>query len=190
MSHGRLVYLVGASGVGKDSLIAYLARDPTLGERLVVARRTITRALDLGSEGHEAVDHAAFAAIDRQGGFALTWSAGETRYGIRSELDHHLAAGRHVLVNGSRAALERVRAAYPELVVVLVTARPGTIRERLIERGREDGSAIEERLRRGEEHELAPGPGWIVIANDGRLADAAAELMAALREKLERSPCP
>jgi ribose 1,5-bisphosphokinase len=56
MSNGRLIYLVGASGAGKDSVLARMRAllQPT--DRLVVAHRYITRASDAGGESHVALN--------------------------------------------------------------------------------------------------------------------------------------
>lgn len=47
---GKLIYLVGASGSGKDSLLQALRQQQTI--PLLVAHRYITRACNAGSENH------------------------------------------------------------------------------------------------------------------------------------------
>ena len=51
---GRLVYVIGPSGAGKDSIIAY-ARQRVSADRHVFARRHITRPADSGGEDHIAM---------------------------------------------------------------------------------------------------------------------------------------
>ncbi|MBX9457279.1 MAG: hypothetical protein KL863_15330 [Rhizobium sp.] len=53
-----------------------------------------------------------------------------------------------LIANGSRAALDDFRAAYPDLGVIEITARPDVIAERLAQRGRESADEIALRLKR------------------------------------------
>lgn len=169
---GRLLYLIGPSGAGKDCLLRWVRDRDRFGRRLCIARRVITRPADRGDEGHEAIDPASFLEQEAAGDFALTWRAHGCAYAIRSEVDRDLRAGHAVAVCGSRAATARVLRRYPDARVVLVTASRETLARRLAQRGRDDEAAIAERLARADQTDLAPRPGWMVVANDGDLADA------------------
>ena len=99
---GRFIAIVGASGVGKDSVMAALAaRDP----RLRLVRRVITRPSDAGGEDFDGVTADAFHARAAQGDFALHWPAHGLHYAIPATVLDDLAAGRDMLANLSRAAL-------------------------------------------------------------------------------------
>jgi ribose 1,5-bisphosphokinase len=147
-SGARLVYLIGPSGAGKDTVLRWLVRHQPQPQRLHVARRTITRPADDASELHEAVAPAEFAQLLRAGAFALHWDAHGLRYGIRREALLPLDSGASVLVNGSRAALYEARRRYPDLFVVQMTAEVKLLRQRLLARGREMPEVIEARLSR------------------------------------------
>jgi ribose 1,5-bisphosphokinase len=142
---GRLVYLVGASGVGKDTLLdAARLRHP----EWLVAHRYVTRESG-ASENSVALSPAEFAARDRSGLFCLSWEAHGLAYGLGIELEAWLARGATVLVNGSRRALPQARQRLGEsLLPVMVTAPEDVLRKRLHQRGRESESQIEERLAR------------------------------------------
>jgi ribose 1,5-bisphosphokinase len=172
---GRLVAVVGPSGAGKDTLLAGLvAAYP----RIVLARRAITRPADAGGEEHEALTEAEFAARAATGGFLFHYAAHGLQYGIpRSVLDH-VAAGRTVVFNGSRAALAQARAVFPALEVVMVTAPAPVLAARLAARGREDAADIAARLLRGGALEVPPGAR--VVVNDATVAEGVARLAAAL----------
>ena len=89
MNRGRLIAVVGPSGVGKDSVMAGLiAARPDM--RLV--RRTITRAPDLGGEDYDAVTPEAFAEAARNGAFCVHWSAHGLSYGIPADVLRTLPA--------------------------------------------------------------------------------------------------
>jgi ribose 1,5-bisphosphokinase len=168
----RLVLVVGASGVGKDSVLdgtrAAFRADP----RVVFVRRVITRPAGSGGEDHIAATSEEFAALRDSGAFSLHWPANGLAYGLPRRMDDDLAAGRVVVANVSRQVLDEARRRYPGLTVCEVTASTGTLRARLMARGRESPAEIDARLARAG----APTAGRDVVslANDGDLADAVA----------------
>ena len=63
---GQLVYVMGPSGAGKDSLIAWLKDHLPPHLPLHLARRTITRPIRHGDEQHHSVSEQAFALLHRR----------------------------------------------------------------------------------------------------------------------------
>ena len=144
---GRLIYLIGPSGSGKDSLLD--AARTALAERgCRMVRRVITRSAEAVGEAAQGVSAQQFAEMDAQGAFALSWHANGLTYGIPREIDEWLAAGQDVLVNGSRGHLPATRLRYPDLLVLLLTVDQAVLRKRLLARGRESVTEIEARLAR------------------------------------------
>lgn len=178
----RLVYFMGPSGAGKDSLLDWLRRQ--LPARCTVhwARRTISRSPAPGTETHETVTPAAFAALREARSFALHWQANGLDYGIRHAQLAPLAAGQWVLVNGSRAYLAEALARYPTLLAVHITASPAVLRARLLARGRESADAIASRVHRALQFRPPAGSTPVEVRNDGALDDAGRQLLSALRQ--------
>jgi len=90
----RLVYIIGPSGAGKDSVLHGLRMSwpDTLSAHW--ARRTITRPVQEGGECHEAVDDHTFERLCQAEAFAMHWSANGLRYGVRqAELEAVQAGG-------------------------------------------------------------------------------------------------
>ena len=146
---GKLIYLMGPSGSGKDSLID--AARPELAARgCEVVRRVITRSAEAVGEDAQGVSREVFRALKVQGAFALDWQANGLEYGIPVQIDDWLQAGRHVLINGSRAHLEHARARYPDLLAIRVSVDAGVLQRRLLARGRETPDEISTRLKRNE----------------------------------------
>lgn len=178
---GRLVLVVGPSGVGKDSVIdgarAALAGD----DAIVFPHRVITRAPDLGGEDYIAASEQNFAAMQARGDFALSWAAHDLHYGIPRQIEADLAAGKQVVINVSRAVIDQARSQYPGLLVVLITASPDVLRRRLVARGRESAADIEERLARAGAFTLS-GSDVVVLNNDGTLAEIVARFVALLQK--------
>lgn len=176
---GRLVLVVGPSGVGKDAIIDG-ARAALRGRAdIVFPRRVITRPAGSAGEDHIPATMEEFEAMAARGGFAIEWAAHGRRYGIPAAIADDLAAGRQVVVNVSRAAAEELRRRFPGLLILSITARPETLRQRLIRRGRETLPEIDERVARAAAYEIA-GNDVAVISNDGALADAVAKVVALL----------
>lgn len=71
-STGRMIAVVGPSGVGKDSVMAgIVAAMPDIS----LVRRIITRAPGLGGEQYDAVSVSEFEEMKAAGQFALDWGA-------------------------------------------------------------------------------------------------------------------
>lgn len=150
MNAGRLIYLMGPSGSGKDSVLQGL--QPYLeGRRCRIARRVITRSAEAVGEDAIAVSPDVFDERERTGDFAMVWRANGLAYGIPREIDGWLAGGYQVIVNGSRGYLEEARRRYPDLLAVLLEVEPAVLRQRLLARAREDAAQIEARLARSAE---------------------------------------
>ncbi|MDD3448000.1 MAG: phosphonate metabolism protein/1,5-bisphosphokinase (PRPP-forming) PhnN [Gammaproteobacteria bacterium] len=177
---GRLFYLMGASGAGKDSLMDYARRRLGGRGRIHFARRHITRPAASGGEDHVAVGAAEFERRLREGLFAMHWDSHGLRYGVGRELEAWLADGGDVVVNGSRAYLSDARRRFPDLVGVLIEASEAVRRRRLRSRAREDADAVERRIARGADL-CSPLPGPVrVIVNEGALEEAGERLVALL----------
>ncbi|WP_405120407.1 phosphonate metabolism protein/1,5-bisphosphokinase (PRPP-forming) PhnN [Pseudomonas leptonychotis] len=144
---GRLIYLMGPSGSGKDSLLD-AARKRLAERNCVIVRRVITRSAEAVGEDAIGVSPAEFDQQEAAGGFALSWRANGLAYGIPRQIDDWLAAGQDVLVNGSRAYLAQARQRYPELLAILLQVDEAALRQRLLARGRESAEQIEARLAR------------------------------------------
>ena len=175
---GTMIVVVGPSGAGKDSLIDFARRRLMNDVHIGFVRRFITRDADAGSEDHHAVTSAQFEAMRAAGGFAIHWGAHDLHYGIPADTRDQLAGGRTLIANGSRAALPEFRKAYPNLLVVTVTADPEIIAQRLKARGREDEAAITKRLARSKEQSWPIDCQHVAIDNSGTLETAGSALVA------------
>ncbi|KAF0813872.1 Ribose 1,5-bisphosphate phosphokinase PhnN [Andreprevotia sp. IGB-42] len=198
---GRLIIVLGASGVGKDSVIAYarsaldnrhavrtvnghegktcIAAHGARAPQVRFAQRYITRPAAAGGEAHREMNADEFALWLAHDRFALWWQSHGLQYGIGTEIDAWLAGGVTVVVNGSRANIAAAQQRYPELEVALFTATPATLAARLAARGRESGADIATRLARS----TPPLPDTISvheIANDGALEAAGEQFLALL----------
>jgi ribose 1,5-bisphosphokinase len=168
----RVFAIVGPSGAGKDTLIAgALAARPDL--RAV--RRVITRPETAGGEDFEGVSAQEFVRRVNAGAFALHWQAHGLSYGIPAQA---LTEG-VVLFNGSRAALAQAAVQFPELVVIVVTAPPEILAQRLVARGRERDSDIAARLARADQ-DLPQGLTWREVVNDSTPEIGISRLLQAL----------
>jgi ribose 1,5-bisphosphokinase len=181
ISRARVIFLIGPSGSGKDSLID-VAREVLRARGVEVARRVITRSAEAKGEDAHGVSEAQFQAMRDEGAFALDWQANGLRYGIPIQIDRWLAAGRSVLVNGSRGHLAIARRHYPDLLAVGLAVSPDALRARLLARGRESLEAIEQRLARNASLQAYDAEVH-VLDNSTSLANACRALLRLLEEQ-------
>lgn len=169
---GRLIWLTGPSGSGKDSLLNALRAAPP--ENLLIAHRYITRPADAGGENHIALTEAEFIRRTAQGLFALRWQAHGFQYGLGLEIDLWLQRGHDVLVNGSRLHLPEAQARYgTQLLPLCLTVTPTILVQRLRQRGRESAAEIALRLDRAVQ---PPPEGCHILNNDGALSHTLQQL--------------
>lgn len=184
---GRLIYLMGPSGSGKDSLIEAAAH---VLQRLgcLVAQRTITRSAQAIGEAAVGVSASEFRTLEAQGAFALSWHANGLGYGIPILIDPWLAAGHHVVVNGSRGHLKQALQRYPTLIPILLTVEHEVLRQRLVARGRETVEQIDQRLARNQQFavgsDLDAGVTLYRLDNSASLSATVARLQHLLEQAL------
>ena len=186
---GRLLYFMGPSGAGKDSLLDWLRQHLPPDLPVQWARRTISRPAMPGCEVHESTTPEAHAALRAANAFALEWEANGLAYGVRHGELEPMSQGCWLLVNGSRAYLPEALLRYPALVAVHITASPEVLRQRLQARGRESSDEVEQRVQRALRFLAPPGTAGIEVRNDTRLEDAGQQLLRAL-EQLPGWPGP
>lgn len=176
---GRLVCVVGPSGAGKDSLIAWVrARlDPRADGRF--APRLVTRSCP-GGGLDRAVTEAQFEALAATGAFALEWRAHGFRYGVPREIERWLADGATVVVNGSREHLAEARRRFPRPEAVHVTAPSLVFARRLALRAREPHAEARRRMARNGAAFARVPDAALTIVNAGTLEEAGGALLGFL----------
>lgn len=170
---GRLIAVVGPSGVGKDSVIDGLC---AARKDLHRVNRFITRAPGAGGEAFQAVSVETFAQMRKQGKFILSWGAHDLHYGITATLRDILARGQDAVVNLSRGVLGQAQREFETLQVVVLTAPPDVLARRLADRARETPEAIARRMSR-EVSDLG-GLNFAQIRNDRPLTETVREIEA------------
>ena len=189
MPRGVLLYVIGASGCGKDSLMQF-AREALASESDVVfAHRYITRPAHAGGENHVALSEAEFDARLRRNLFAMHWHSHGLRYGLGCELNHWLAKGLTVVVNGSREYLDQASKKYSELKPMLIEVSTATLRQRLQARGRESDADIETRLIRAEAFRQLNHPQLLRLTNDAPLNETGAAFVKLIRTQTAVMSC-
>jgi ribose 1,5-bisphosphokinase len=164
---GCLVCIVGPSGAGKDSLMAYARHALSSESQFHFARRVVTRQ-STADEDHETLSDEAFIKADLSGAFFLSWRAHFLAYALRAEVRALVGSGHCVIANVSRTILgSEVLRSLPCLVVE-VTAREDVLVARLAARARESGADIQMRLARKAPSLPADLP-HISIDNSGKL---------------------
>jgi ribose 1,5-bisphosphokinase len=189
----RIIYGMGASGCGKDSLMGY-ARAKLAGHpNIAFDHRCITCPANAGGENHVSLSPDEFASRAAVGLFALHWQSHGQRYGIDIEINQRLASGATVIVNGSREYLLQVSGRYQDVVPLLIEVSPEVLRERLLDRGRETRDQVEKRMQR---HQALAGVcgECLKVDNDGPLHEGGDTLIGlilyySVNNRLQTSRC-
>lgn len=180
LSAGRLILVVGPSGVGVDTLIDAGRRAFADDPRYLFVRRTITRPAGSVGEEHDPIDIEAFRQKRAAQGFALAWEAHGLGYGVPLSIEDALRAGKTVVVNASRTVIGEARRRYPNMTVASVTASPEILAQRLAGRNRETAAEIERRLTRAGLG-FPDGDDVVTIDNEGALETSIAAFLGLLR---------
>lgn len=180
----RLIYIVGASGVGKDTLLQYARRHINGSLPLVFAHRYITRPAGGEGENHIGLSTEEFLLRRGKGLFSLDWEGHGLHYGVGSEIDIWMEKGLAVVVNGSRGYLGTARNRYPGMIPLIIEADPDTIRRRLEARGREQGADIDSRFERQPAMPVQI-EGLIRISNNGLPEEGGNRLIGVLQHLIQ-----
>ena len=178
---GRLVLVVGPSGVGKDSVIsgakARCAREPAI----IFPRRIVTRPAT-ADEDHISVSQSAFDEALRCDAFALWWQAHGLKYALPTSIDLDIHCGRTVVCNVSRGIVDDARTRYRNVTCVMITAAPDVLMARLSERARDSDGSLDLRLDRNAIY--ADFTADIAIDNSGVLDEAVGALTSVLQGRV------
>jgi phosphonate metabolism protein PhnN/1,5-bisphosphokinase (PRPP-forming) len=186
---GIWIIVCGPSGAGKDTVLAWARVQLAACANVVFAQRLITRPAHPESD-HLPIEAAEFERRRKAGEFALHWQAHGFDYAIAQPYAAQVAAGCAVVVNGSRAHVDTLRAqgapAGGSLRTVQIVAPPALLIERLAARQRESAAAVAARLARTAQlRQLAADA---TIVNDRSPAAAGAQLADFIRACAARSP--
>lgn len=169
---GLWVLVCGASGAGKDSVINWAAEHLEQRDDIIFARRMVTRAPHPGSD-HDAVTQSHFGALTASQALAWCWEAHGFQYGIAAHYADDVAAGRTVVVNGSRAHAAGL-APSAQVRVVQIVADATLLASRMAQRGRDAPEDVARRLARNAR--LPDLQADCTILNHGELSHAGRQL--------------
>ena len=184
-SSGAFVCVVGPSGAGKDSLLSHARAMLQGNDAIVFPRRLVTRASN-ASEYHDTITQEAFDAGVRDDTFSLHWQAHGLSYALPLSVKHAIEAGKVVVCNVSRAVIPDILERFGRVYVVLITAPPTVIMERLRQRGRETGASIAARMERSKRLSAVLTPD-LTIMNTGPVEIGGERLSRFLQRAAERA---
>lgn len=174
----RLFFLVGPSGVGKDTILSHFKKNQYSDRQPLVAHRYITRPVRENDENHIELSSTDFNRRKQNGLFLFDWESHDKQYAIGREVRKWRKSGMNVIINGSREYLQQAREIYPPLVPIWLMVSEDIMRQRLIARGRESNEEIEARIQRSKElNDLKPND-CVFINNDQTIEDTIGQIMA------------
>jgi len=144
----RLLYLVGPSGAGKDTLINCLRETPSLSSKIFFVKRQVDRPIHDSSVLDVYLSPEGFVKVLERNELAMYWQANNHQYGILASELSDATQFPITIINGSRAYATELQQNFPDARVVLITADQSVIEKRLLSRNRENSVQIQSRLER------------------------------------------
>lgn len=168
---GIFFAIVGASGVGKDTILDNARERLKLAGDFYFPQRLITRPADAGGEDHQSISNSEFVQRVRDDKFSLWWAAHELHYALPEDVFAALRNGQNVVANISRKMVQETSSKFNRVEVIEITADPEKIKQRLMKRGRENEAEI--MVRQLREIALDWSDGFTVnsIDNDGPISE-------------------
>ena len=177
MRKGLFLAIVGPSGSGKDTIIEALCKQLPNIKRV---KRYITREQQkAGGEDSYNIDFDTFGKLERDGGFAFSWSAHHLKYGLPITIFDEINVGKSLIANISRSILDQLSDKFEYYEIILITASDKILAERLEKRGRESKAQIEERLARSS-FTIPNGISPLIIRNETTVEDAVSKIIASI----------
>ena len=137
----KIILIVGASGVGKDSLIKEAKKE--LKEEFNFIRRYITRKPDKNEKNYF-LENSAFKLLKKNDYFVSSWEAHDNFYGIsKNSIKNRLN-----IISISRSKISDFEKNFEKVYVINITLNKEELKNRLIKRGRESLEEIQKRLDR------------------------------------------
>ena len=175
---GHCFIVVGNSGSGKDSLIAWaLANYPKDVKPIYIPKRFITRSPH-ESEPFISITPEEFQNKSNKGGFVLEWHIYGLSYGLGYDVVEKLKEGYNAIINISRAVIPEAKARIPSCKVVFVKVPFETTMERIKSRGREaeNDPVFKERIERAKNMQDLPDADF-VVENTGTIEEGGRKLL-------------
>jgi len=168
----KIILIVGASGVGKDTLLKTIKTKT----KAHLVSRYITRKPDK-SEDNFFVDKDSFLLLKQNGFFVSTWEAHGNHYGIAK---NQIISNEVSIISISRGAIEDFEKAFEDVVTINVTLSREALRRRLLSRNRETNEQITDRMNR--EYKQIKGKNLIEFDNSKNIKRSSEEFLNLIRK--------
>ncbi|MEM9277830.1 MAG: hypothetical protein AAGA76_04600 [Pseudomonadota bacterium] len=169
---GKFIAVVGASGVGKDTILSLAKPRLESSGNFYFPLRYITREPDETGEEHLNISNAEFVQQVRDDRFSLWWSAHDLHYALPDDVYDSLRKGCHVVANISRRSVQEAIQRFSYIEVVEIIADLETCKKRLLLRGRESEAEIMVRQLRELTPNWSAGVNVYSISNDRTVSEA------------------
>lgn len=169
----KVILIVGASGVGKDTLIKEAKKE--LKKKFNFIRRYITRKPDK-SEKNFFLEDSAFEILKENDFFISCWDAHNNLYGISKDS----IKNKTNIISISRSKISDFEKNFDKVYVINITLNDTELKRRLIKRGRENIKEIEKRLER--KYDKIEARNLIVFQNDKSFDDSVKAFIDTLKE--------
>jgi len=172
----KIVLIVGASGVGKDTLIKYAKHELKDDANFNFVTRYITRQPD-DNELNFYLEKKAFDTLVQQKYFTSHWTAHENYYGIpKVQIQEKIN-----IISISRSAIKDFESQFKNVLVINISIPKEELYARLKSRDRENEEEIQIRLERS--YPLIEGKQVVHFDNSDELLKSQAMFLELLRSQ-------
>ncbi|AXX92345.1 hypothetical protein CPU12_06990 [Malaciobacter molluscorum LMG 25693] len=169
-----IILIVGASGVGKDSLLKQFINL----ENINIVKRYITRVADENEDNYY-LSKKDFLDLKNADFFISSWFAHDNFYGIsKNSLNNKIN-----IISVSRTVIDDFENMFNNVFTINITLNKSSLKQRLLKRGRESIFQIENRLKRVDFEVKAKN--LITFENDKPIVESAKNLIYII-EKLSK----
>jgi phosphonate metabolism protein PhnN/1,5-bisphosphokinase (PRPP-forming) len=169
----KIILIVGASGVGKDTLIREAKKE--LKKEFNFVRRYITRKPDK-SEKNFFLENSAFKLLRDNKYFLSSWEAHGNSYAVSKK---SIKKGANI-ISISRSKISDFERIFNNVYVINITLNKEELRTRLIKRGRESIEEIKKRLDRN--YDEIKAKNLISFENDKSFEESRKSFIKLLKE--------
>ncbi|HUQ41416.1 MAG TPA: guanylate kinase [Candidatus Limnocylindrales bacterium] len=186
---GLLVIISAPSGAGKDAVLERLVPKLDDGVVYVTATSRKPRPGEVHGTHYYFYSPEKFREEIEEGNF-LEWSMvhGEFKGVRRDVLGDTLRDHRTVIVKPDPQGMRKIKSQLPEaLTIFIMPPSVEALKKRLVSRGTETPEQLQIRLRNAEiEMAAAPEYDYVVVNDDGKIADTVAQIADIIRKESER----
>jgi guanylate kinase len=183
-----LVVIHGPSGVGKDSVINQLIKEPNI-RRAITTTTRLPRKNEKNGSDYYFITQSEFEKQIQNGNFIEHAQVYEDLKGLETqELQRCIAAGGTTIIRTDLQGAKFWRTLSGKIIIILLTLEESLLRERLRARGSETTLQLEKRLAKAQEEQaLSDLNNYVILNPEGQLTSTITTIKNIIRTEEQKT---